>query len=1126
MKPEVFFKTRLGWMSSHPEHERRRRFWFGVLAFVPLAAVVLVGIWVALDVGRWLELLRSARAWLVGGGCAISFALGALIALTLTARWAELQGGHKVGAVGTRRELYLERWVAVAAVVLGVVGPVLALVLPSSGRWTGTRVGLHLFALLPLVGVLVGMWCLGGHVDRRRETRKRRPIWLLLAILVLALLLLTLVHDAAVAMSTSGLGRLMGRALPAWYRDLGQPFVGALVLAPLAFVFFAIWRLFPATVPHQPPRPPSAASPEKKGFWAGLWGWVKGLFVPPGDRGRPDKDRWPPWLDELLEDLPEGCCLAEGPQRLETTEGAAMSEAAELKPLFGRVVPTTDQWKLFQRFCESYQEVIDGEGGTEESLGREPSADLLVEGDPGSGRTTALIACAIYAALGRGQRVLFLVANQQRQEIIRKRIDDTLAALHVKSYIHTEIITRTAVERWTSFREDQHPAVPQILIGTLDAVEVHLYGAPHVDKKHVARLRRLVMLLEVVFVDDYMDFDDAQRSHLPFMLDKQRLLAEADFTPLQVVVTCPRLATIARTSFGTRLYTERLLQLDRNVIRLRPRKSGPAWRVDLEADHVSAAVDRMVDWCLRRELDVVLYRRGIDESERRRQEAELRDRAGANQTVAVMSDLDQRLKPSPGDVDAVFYQVAAHQDVCLALRMRFGSADSVIFSVRPTDEVRDMPVSGIVPVAADRSAVPLMVAHLRSAVRFLRRGTPVPETAWSQFGVSLSRLRPARPSESPEVRLVRDLWEGADRQYASRLWPYVTVHQRSRTAASVVDCHALPEETYGLFHHAGLRSVFFVGRIPAREPSEGPGCRSRMRRASWFTSAGQPLGRSTDLAHARELRLVHGPEVFVPKPNIERSEKDNQYRFLTEHWRGNGEDAYLPVYAIEWETADDMTATPLGGGPDYGIQWFHLDAPDGKPLAVDVTIEKLMTEYGVETTIQPLDFSFPARLAGILLLPNEIQSDKLAATIGKSLAGRWGTAGGFYWSTVLTGATNYALHARLPGLAFFASSLTFWLEEEATVGRAITWFIEPTDAGRTVMPILGRLLADSRERDSFFRSVDWFLEQVENVQRPQRFMRRFARIGYLGDENVERIPESRELVGSILGRFGSGSPVQ
>ena len=67
MKPEVFFKTRLGWMSSHPEHERRRRFWFGVLAFVPLAAVVLVGIWVALDVGRWIELLRSARTWLVGG---------------------------------------------------------------------------------------------------------------------------------------------------------------------------------------------------------------------------------------------------------------------------------------------------------------------------------------------------------------------------------------------------------------------------------------------------------------------------------------------------------------------------------------------------------------------------------------------------------------------------------------------------------------------------------------------------------------------------------------------------------------------------------------------------------------------------------------------------------------------------------------------------------------------------------------------------------------------------------------------------------------------------------------------------------------------------------------------------
>ena len=344
----------------------------------------------------------------------------------------------------------------------------------------------------------------------------------------------------------------------------------------------------------------------------------------------------------------------------------------------------------------------------------------------------------------------------------------------------------------------------------------------------------------------------------------------------------------------------------------------------------------------------------------------------------------------------------------------------------------------------------------------------------------------------------------------------MTVHQKSRIAISTVDSHALPDETYGLFRY-GATPECFVGRVQPRKREGAEGRRFLRRRASWHSSAGQPLHRSTDLAHARDFRLVHGTEVFVPQPHIQSEETG--YRFATQHWHGNGEDAYLPVYAIEWETSDDSVAATLGGGPDYGIQMFNLDTADGKPVVVEATIEKLMTEYGVETPIQPLEFSYPARLAGILLLPRDIESERLDTTIAQSLAGRWGTAGSFSWSAVLTAAVNYALQSRLPGLSFFAPSLTFWLDEdEQRACDAVTWFIEPTDVGQTVMPILGRLLSDARERESFFQSVQWFLGQVERVERKQRFMRRFARIGYYGDENVERIAESQQLVRDILGR--------
>ena len=150
MTPEVFFRSVMGWMSSHPDHQKRRRRWFQGLALVPLAVIVLLGIALALDLENWLRLIRGTRFWLTAIVCSLAFASGALITLALCARWAELQ---KRGKTDVRIEAppFLDQSFIFIAVVLGLVLPALALSPFSRYLPNAIILSFHVFAVLPLI---------------------------------------------------------------------------------------------------------------------------------------------------------------------------------------------------------------------------------------------------------------------------------------------------------------------------------------------------------------------------------------------------------------------------------------------------------------------------------------------------------------------------------------------------------------------------------------------------------------------------------------------------------------------------------------------------------------------------------------------------------------------------------------------------------------------------------------------------------------------------------------------------------------------------------------------------------------------------------------------------------------
>ena len=860
--------------------------------------------------------------------------------------------------------------------------------------------------------------------------------------------------------------------------------------------------------------------------WTAIYAWLEGWILMQdehkslqsqlGDRlrrmiGRDKPSRLPggptppEWLHELQESL--GTAVGKvGRIRLGENETSPDSPHINLKYIFGVPVPTTDQVRLLERFRDFYRRLVERVESDVEAC-----ADLLVQGNPGSGKTTALLACAVYAAFVRGQRVLFLVPDTLRQEAVRDRIDLFLKKLHLNYYMKTGVLSNDAVDRWLGGAEP----IPHIIIGTLRAAEEHFYGF-QCPRDRIPQLRRLVLLPEVVIVDDFMDFDDAQRSHLPFLIDKQRLLLAAEYMPMQVVVSCRKLTELGEEILGKRLFTVKHLDKNRNVLSIRPRQGTHAWRVRLPADNVPETVDKLVTWCLRRGLDVVLYRHGIDEDEREMQQAALA--AKGKGRIAVLSDLERPLtSPDPMDVDAIFYHEALHEDICLALRMHAGNEETVIFSVEPSGAKKEV-VAGIVPVVADRSATPLLVAHLNSVLRFLKPFTPIHADVWSKFGMEYHTVaEPDRDTQLADDWLELDLWEEQD--YRVELGSYISMG-KPNLIRDPVKVFALPDPSWAVYRRAdGFRLL--VGRSAATRSAPGDRRHAGLRRgrlAKWFDREAEfgEVGQ-VDLAHAYRFKLLLDRRSIGLR--TVQQERDGSIKLISEVWHGSGSDRYLPIYDFSWTLPVDQRAERFWGSVDDELRWFELRT-DGPGVEVRTQIIGHMSEYAEVTDIPAVMYEFPATLCGLVLRPTPLEQDTLATTIGAALQGPWTIGGDARFWTSLSGAFNYAVRVKVPGLHYFARVVAFELSDiAARVGSAVVWFIEPTSGGRTASQVMANLLQHPKERDDFLRSVQWFLEQLAaNEIPPTQFIRQLTHIGLKADDRVDCVDKALTLIRDVRSR--------
>ena len=1058
MLGEKFLHRALGRWSSHPHWVRWRRRW--MVAVLGGASTLLLGFSVyALarpGVAAWAlrGFSRHASLWAI----AISCVMGALLSLGLTACWSQLQRAGRLvsGGRGTR-----DRWVWVlvgVSLLVGLGGPLAAIVYRERLA-TELRVVLQALALVPFLCVVAALSALRAQTDDAEE-RTRVPLVGLLFGIATALAGLTVVHDLAATWQDNTWRALIAKWIP-WYARLERPFLGLLLLLPLAFLLGALWRVWLVAAPD-------AHDDAGKGLLARIWAWLKRLFTFGGSTTETNDPR-PSWLGDVLGD-------AFGPddvtRRQEIGDAERDSAAQGLRALFGGEAPTTAQSRALHRFERAWTRAHD-----DDTFRTRVSSDILLEGELGAGRTATALAAASTAVVGRGQDVLWVVADERAESRTKRLFDTTLEAAGLHPYVTAASLDESV---WRAICEGgrEGQLLPNIHLVTLPEAEHWLYGGAmltHEERHHRGQFLRG---LQVVVVDDLDAFDEAERSHLAVFLDKHRLLlASSGITP-QVLVTTAPLSDLGRDIVCGRLFDEIEFHQVDNAFTLAPRGPLRWWELSLSGDEAGATADGLVARALEQGLGVAIFRDRADEDLRRREGARLSAHAREGGFVRILSDPRDLPRDEAQRVDLIVAPRAGALDARIARRF-MGHEQTLLVRV-PSYTYVPSTRTGTVPLIAARGSVGLMGAHLRSLFVYLPTGMPLRESFWQRLGLSADRLDATHEGQHVEARLLHDGPNG-DARYSERTWPWI-------------EGLRLPEilRRVDVRHLEAPGQVLAAGAAPGEivMPPQSEVDREAGRLATWHASDGRSLGRVQDLAYLHDLALRRGQRSFRAQGGPRTIDGELQLTAMSA--RGDGADPVWPVRRLSC-VIESPQVTLLGGGPDHGLQWLRVERAEGAWTA-EVVLTGLFDGRGLLTEITDHRFTYAADVAALLLRPKDRGHDPEEAALRAGLTGTWSTTTPSFspeWSL----AFAHALGARMPGFLRLAQVLAFVPDSDA-LADVLLLLIEPRGSGRTASQTLDRVLLDPTERRALLDAARRLLEDAQKASQPRNRARRLALVEY------------------------------
>lgn len=906
----ISFTAILTLRAAVPPHHASPSMSGGIATGAMLFAVLLcIGLCILAAWGGQTPHIDPSRRWWI--------LLLSLLPMYVVLAWIELSermvGGTRGGCLGP-----LLRWVLLGPAMLAI----LLLMIPASSAWITER----LFGLLDWVAERADSPLVAGIVEQLRLDRLETIVTRIVGLFVaLVILLLTSFKIGAVKRRMQ---RLEGET--DHEQDGESPEEPRKGCLGRILAWFGIGR-----DDEEPEGSAGPVEPEEPGErWKDSVveaGAAAGFAIdlawhaarrPRGDLGSTS----PPWTDDRYDWLFAG----------------------------GR--PSTDQIRLIEAFQKRWFEHLTIVEREKYAADRESHADLLVEVEDGAECGDAVAACAAFACVARGQRVLLIADDRQSQDAMVDRIRARFEAFGFESLYQVAALRADTASAWCPPSATPSAPVegvaPDVAVATLaDYEQVFLSGAYAAE--HLSSVQRS---LEVVIVErvDRLIHNEQVRLHLPFVLDKHRLLLRTENRAMQLLMTCgplgepPRptgeeerpvrpIATVARMRFASRFFGG---------------DGGLDGRRDVDASDASEAARRTAHLVyLRRRarrrapiLEVLVDAMPPDEGSRGSAEVSSSVAAGnlesdarawmvrrllADDPVALLTagshselssgevDVDGRRPRRVGletweadrpRLDGIRWVVIGE---AMSRRRLEEAADRVgeipgatlvVVSSTPTgigrQPTRPRPTFPVFPAATSPA---LFVSHLRGAVGFLRPDIPIRREQFARFGldweaesdVLAERDQGATPlEESWSLEIDRGLVDLLRRD--DEIWPAIFVRHQEGFEPTPLD-FAAPLD-------AGLCMVRERHRLRVAR-RQGLGSRPDRRRfATWMTRRGLELGRS-DLAYFRPVLHDGLRQRFRC---IEMIPSADGTRIVAEPLSPDGGDLVLPVRRTVVEIPPDV----------------------------------------------------------------------------------------------------------------------------------------------------------------------------------------------------------------------------
>ena len=789
--------------------------------------------------------------------------------------------------------------------------------------------------------------------------------------------------------------------------------------------------------------------------------------------------------------MPDGISI-DGELRQETVPSAAKFDPDPdpvFRLLMGGLTPTTGQSAFFRRFCNAREDTWRKLYEQNRSMLATAGGDVLLTGMDGAGRTEALLAAALYAALVRGENVLFVVSSHDRALALAKVVGKRVSMMLLDDYVHVSVLSRTAMS--AMMRGTGVQALPDVLFATLEQVERCFFGdgnSAGTDAREA--VKAVILAYGTVFVDDFCGYPMEMRVHLPFILDKWRLVLSNGFILPQFVVAVPPVYR----SEGLQALGQRLFGMGYAVEELHPRSTEPFWygviRIGAELDPDSAIAD-IVRLSHAEGVKIVYYAEGISKREK---ETILNGMAPGRRWPKLVSCLDE-MDESDAEADAMLHLATSSDNAAPSMRLRVGDTSAVFLRIVLDAEEAVAPVAEPLVPLPDETALPLRVHHLQSILRFLPCGVPVDAAIWSRFGISMTsptlRSGCLVGKDSLPARWFYDSWTEAN---YPRVPPYLVLEQASGDAApgTFVGTGVLsapPEVLWRVDSGGGAMRLLL-----ARPEGEEVASRSLVE---WRVGS-NPVGES-DLAHAERLECRMDGDTFVFDSRRDPEPGNARHACVVDgkSSRGARLDFVFPERSMSWN--------PVAGGKPFkctipsrvgNIASFRLEDEEQSTLRVDCKVTGRVNSFGRREDSEPLEYSYAAYVSGIVLAPNFSPSneEETEQRLGPLAEAPVSTNASNY-SSVLTHAFTSALKSMFDGEAFYAVTPVFWVDGgTGAAGKAVVWFVEPVDSGWSLFPLFKRMQGNPAFLKRFFSLVKECVGKADSVDR-MRAMSRFAVLG-------------------------------